>query len=179
MQQGSPRVNSRARPQSQPRPQPPTPPPRRPSQVQAGPSIQGTTNNQVARQPQPQVQASQPQRQTKPKKKLSALEKILALQSKKGPTGAKNGGTPPPPTERPKPQQVMLFQEDNASVPRTISGSDAFGVFDTVDLNNPSQPAIGTPQLQAFPAIPNSGRGARAQTANDNSQFGVFETIQL
>ena len=179
MQQGAPRVNSRARPQSQPRPQPPTPPPRRPSQVQAGPSIQTTTNNQVARQPLPQVQASQPQRQTKPKKKLSALEKILALQSKKGPTGAKNGGTPPPPTERPKPQQVMLFQEDNASVPRTISGSDAFGVFDTVDLNNPSQPAISTPQLQAFPAIPNSARGARAQTANDNSQFGVFETIQL
>ena len=179
MQQVTPQSNSRARPQPQPLPQPPTAPPRPPSRAQAGPSIPRTSGNQVPRQPQPQVQVSQPPRQTKPKKKLSALEKILALQSKKGPTGAKNGGTPPPPTERPKPQQVMLFQEDNAAVPRTISGSDGFGVFDTVDLNAPSRPVSNTPQLQAFPAIPTSARGARAQTANDNSQFGVFETVQL
>merc|ERR1712080_536333 len=94
----------------------------------------------------PQVQQTNPvsrpasgPRQSAPKKKLSALQQILALQSKKGPTDAKNGGTPPPPTERPKPQRVMLFQEDNAAVPRTITGSEAFGVFEAVNLNSPSK----------------------------------------
>jgi len=183
LQQGASQSSSRARPQTQPRPQPPTPPPRQPSRTQSGPSIpRSQPANQVVRQPPPQVQATQPPRPTTPKKKLSALQQILALQSKKGPTGAKNGGTPPPPTERPKPQRVMLFQEDNAAVPRTITGSEAFGVFEAVNLNSPSKTVQQTPGLQAFPAVPTSARGARAQraqTATDNSQFGVFETVQL
>merc|ERR1719411_583722 len=178
LQQGAPQSSSRARPQTQPRPQPPTPPPRQPSRTQSGPSIpRSQPANQVVRQPSPQVQATQPPRPTTPKKKLSALQQILALQSKKGPTGAKNGGTPPPPTERPKPQRVMLFQEDNAAVPRTITASDAFGVFDTIDLNSPSKTVQSGTGLQAFPAVPNSARNARAQTATGNSQFGVFETV--
>ena len=114
---------------------------------------------------------------------MSALQQILALQSKKGPTGAKNGGTPPPPTERPGPQQVMLFQEDN---PRSIQpggNGDSFGVFPVLDLNSPTVDAPNAPRLQAFPAIPDTARSSRVQAANnrfqDNSQFGVFETVQL
>merc|ERR1712141_313341 len=149
------------------RPQPPTPPPRQSTQPQRRPAPQPTQANRLPA----------------PKKKLSALEQILALQSNKGPTGAKNGGTPPPPTEKPRPRPVMLFQEDNAN-PRTIQGNqDSFGVFSTVDLSNPSTSVQGGPQLRAFPAIPNTARSSRSQSANngfnDNSQFGVFETVQL
>jgi len=113
----------------------------------------------------PQVQQTNPvsrpasgPRQSAPKKKLSALQQILALQSKKGPTGAKNGGTPPPPTERPGPQQVMLFQEDSAN-PRTVqsgNNGNSFGVFPVLDLASPTVDAPNLPQLRAFPAIPDS-----------------------
>ena len=175
----SPRTQT-SQPQSGPRfssrPQPPTPPPRQSTQAQRRPS---STLSQASRRPQP----TPANRLPAPKKKLSALEQILALQSNKGPTGAKNGGTPPPPTEKPKPRPVMLFQEDNAN-PRTIQGNqDSFGVFSTVDLSNPSSSVQGGPQLRAFPAIPNTARSSRSQSANngfnDNSQFGVFETVQL
>ena len=160
-----------SKPQSGPRfssrPQPPTPPPRQSTQPQRRPAPTPTQANRLPA----------------PKKKLSALEQILALQSNKGPTGAKNGGTPPPPTEKPKPRPVMLFQEDNAN-PRTVQGNqNSFGVFSTVDLSNPSTSVQGGPQLRAFPAIPNTARSSRSQSANngfnDNSQFGVFETVQL
>merc|ERR1711997_490623 len=78
LQQGTLQSNSRARtqsqtrPQPQPRPQPPTPPPRQPSQIQRGPSNPRPSTNQVARQPRPRVQATQPPRKSAPKKKLSA-----------------------------------------------------------------------------------------------------------
>jgi len=183
MQQIQPQSSRRARPQ------PPTPPPRQSIQRQRQ-SIQPQRQSrpslpEVNPQPQPRVQPTQSPRPAAPKKKLSALQQILALQSKKGPTGAKNGGTPPPPTERPKPQQVMLFQEDNFN-PRSLqseNNGDSFGVFPALNLGLPTENVQNGPQLQAFPAIPNSARSSRVQAANDrfegNSQFGVFETVQL
>jgi len=172
MQQIQPQSSSRARPQ------PPTPPPRQSIQPQrqSRPSLP---------KPQPRIQATQPTRPAAPKKKLSALQLILSLQSKKGPTGAKNGGTPPPPTERPRPQQVMLFQEDNFN-PRTLqsgNNGDSFGVFQSLNLGSPTESVQNGPQFQTFSAIPNTDRSSRVQAANDrfegNSQFGVFETVQL
>jgi hypothetical protein len=176
MQQIQPQSSRRAQPL------PPTPPPRQTVQQQPQPR---PSRPQVNPQPRVQVQAGPSPRQSAPQKKLSALEKILALQRGKGPTGAKNGGTPPPPTERPKPQQVMLFQEDIAAPRAALSGSngDSFGVFQTLNLGSPSGSVQNAPQLQAFPAIPDTARSSRAQSANnrfeDKSQFGVFETVQL
>jgi hypothetical protein len=180
-------------PQSRPtaRPQPPTPPPRQslPIQRQRQPQPQRQPRPQVNLQPRPQAQQTKPvsrpasvPRKSAPKKKLSALEQILKLQSKKGPTGAKNGGTPPPPTERPQPRQVMLFQEDSA-VPRNGNNDNSFGVFSVLDLSSPAVDAPNSPQLRAFSAVPDTARSSRVQAANDrfqdNSQFGVFETVQL
>jgi hypothetical protein len=113
------------------------------------------------------------------------LDKILGLHAKRGPTGAKFGGTPPPPTERPKPQPVVLFQDDDSNRADVQAGNNgnSFGVFQVLDLNAPTESGNNFPQLQAFPAIPDVDRSSRVQAVNrgfeDSSQFGVFETVQL
>ena len=174
MQQLQPQSRPQSRPQPPPRPQPPQTQSQRQSNLPP-----------LERQPRPKLQPQQSSNPRAPKKTLSALDKILGLQARKGPTGAKFGGTPPPPTERPKPQPVMLFQEDNPN-PQTVqagNNGNSFGVFEVLDLSAPTEKASSVPQLLAFPAIPNNERSSRGRGFNqrfeDNSQFGVFETVQL
>ena len=162
-------------PTPQPRPpQPPPPPP--PAQVR-----QPQPPPPPPRRPAPQPKKAPPPRQGG----LSAIDQLLALQAKRGPTAAKFGGTPPPPTERPTNIPVVLFQEDESAARRAQTPNNGmfFGILQEVDLNAPSPQSNG-PALQAFPAIPlDTDRSSGSNLANRRDErrdnFGVFQTIQL